>query len=327
MNHIYKGLIILGSAKSDGNTRKLVDHGLKQSGFDFIDLKEYEINQFDYGFSNQNDDFLPLIKKIIDKYDLIVFATPVYWYAMSGIMKSFFDRLTDLLKQEKEAGRKLRGKSMAMICGGSDAEMPEGFQIPFKKTAEYLGMKFLGSIYTSMEDDALLSKQDEKSIEEFVHHLIAERTHPSVKKMWADFIKKNNEYANQKMPIADYFCANKKDADECAELVVNDIKRATCAAKSSYDYYDNGVLPKVGLLSIITNWEGEAQCIIKTSSVLVKPYNEVDATFALREGEGDKSLEYWKRVHWEFFTHDLAAYGQKPSEDMLVVCEEFERIF
>ena len=38
----------------------------------------------------------PLIP-IIEKYDTLIFATPVYWYSMSGIMKVFFDRKNDNL--------------------------------------------------------------------------------------------------------------------------------------------------------------------------------------------------------------------------------------
>jgi multimeric flavodoxin WrbA len=47
-------------------------------------------------------------------------VTPVYWYTMSGIMKVFFDRFSDLLRIEKDLGRKLRGKSMAVISCGAD---------------------------------------------------------------------------------------------------------------------------------------------------------------------------------------------------------------
>ncbi len=47
---------------------------------------------------------------IVDKYDVLIFATPVYWYSMSGIMKVFFDRITDLLTIKKDIGRKLKGK-------------------------------------------------------------------------------------------------------------------------------------------------------------------------------------------------------------------------
>ncbi|MFW5760799.1 MAG: NAD(P)H-dependent oxidoreductase [Cyclobacteriaceae bacterium] len=66
-------------------------------------------------------------------YDLLIFAAMVYWYSISGIMKVFFDRITDLLTIEKNLGRQLRGKYMAAIscCNGNNLE--ENFWLPFSK--------------------------------------------------------------------------------------------------------------------------------------------------------------------------------------------------
>jgi len=80
-------------------------------------------------------------------------------------------------------------------------------------------------------------------------------------------------------------------------------------------------------LSIITDWNGEAQCIIETTNIDIVPYKDVTEEFAAREGEGDKSLEYWKRAHWSFFSREMKEIGKEPTEDMLVVCEEFEVVF
>ena len=63
---------------------------------------------------------------------------------MSGIMKVFFDRFSDLIRIEKETGRLLRGKNMAVISNSHDNELEYDFYIPFKKSADYLGMKYLG---------------------------------------------------------------------------------------------------------------------------------------------------------------------------------------
>jgi multimeric flavodoxin WrbA len=148
-------LIIQGSSRSDGNTNKVIEVLRKEAEFDLLDLNTKRIGPFDYEFNNQDDDFLPIIKAIAEYYDVIVFATPVYWYSMSGIMKNFFDRISDCLKIEKETGRKLRGKSMAMISCGSDRDQVPGFEVPFKMSAEYLGMNYLGNIHTWLEDDII----------------------------------------------------------------------------------------------------------------------------------------------------------------------------
>ena len=164
-----KRVIILGSARSDGNTAKVIDELRNYLECDLIDLNGKEINQFDYDHKHRNDDFLPLIRKIT-AYDLIVFATPVYWYSMSGLMKVFFDRITDCLKIEKDTGRKLRGKHMVALSCGSEAEEVEGFFIPFSRSAEYLGMKYTGNIHTWIEDE-LPTKEVKDRIMEFAAKL------------------------------------------------------------------------------------------------------------------------------------------------------------
>jgi len=79
---------------------------------------------------------------------------------MSGLMKTFFDRLSDCLRIEKETGRKLRGKNMAAISCGSDEIETEGFFTPFRKSAEYLGMNYIGNIHTWIEDELVSSEVD-----------------------------------------------------------------------------------------------------------------------------------------------------------------------
>src|SRR5690606_23204552 len=99
-------LIISGSARNDGDTTTRVEQLRDMTGWDMIDLNDYNISHYDYNHENRNDDYLPLIKDIIERYETWVIATPVYWYAMSSIMKVFFDRFSDLLTIEKELGRR-----------------------------------------------------------------------------------------------------------------------------------------------------------------------------------------------------------------------------
>lgn len=143
-----KAAIILGSSRKDGETRKVVDELISISQWDLVDLTNYNISHFDYEHRNKTDDFIALMKRLVNDYDLIIFATPVYWYAMSGIMKVFFDRLTDLLRIEKEVGRKLRNKCMAVISCSNGNNLEEQFWLPFKKSAEYLGMHYVADLHT-----------------------------------------------------------------------------------------------------------------------------------------------------------------------------------
>ncbi|WP_237144894.1 flavodoxin family protein, partial [Pontibacter pamirensis] len=150
-----KGIILQGSSRSAGNTSKICNFVKERTGFEVVDLRLKRIGHFDYNFENKDDDFIPLIKSLAHNYDIILLATPVYWYSMSGIMKIFFDRITDCLRDEKEIGRKLRGKKMAMISCGSDAVLINGFKMPFVETARYLEMNYLGDIHTWLEEGSL----------------------------------------------------------------------------------------------------------------------------------------------------------------------------
>ena len=143
-----KKVIILGSSRKNGETKKVVSELIRISDWDLIDLTDFNISHFDYEHRNKSDDYISLIKNITENYDVLIFATPVYWYSMSGIMKVFFDRLTDLLRIEKEIGRKLRNKYMAVISCSNGDNLENDFWLPFKKSAEYLGMNYLTDLHT-----------------------------------------------------------------------------------------------------------------------------------------------------------------------------------
>jgi len=147
--------IIQGSSRSDGNTGKVSRELQKQLGCDLIDLNKKTIGHYDYEYRNQDDDFPSLIKNIADKYDLLIFITPVYWYTMSGRMKVFFDRISDTIRIDKETGRKLRGKYMAAVSCGYGNDPIEGFFLPFQHSAKYLGMKYIGDLHTWVQTDEL----------------------------------------------------------------------------------------------------------------------------------------------------------------------------
>ena len=116
------------------------------------------------------------------------------------------------------------------------------------------------------------------------------------------------------------------DPDTLAELVRTGVKTATASAYPFYEL-EGEDLPKAGEYSVILNTKDEAVCVIRTTKVYVTPYCEVTAEQAWKEGEGDRSLDYWRRVHEAFFRKELEAASLTFTEDMGVVCEEFEVIY
>lgn len=115
-------------------------------------------------------------------------------------------------------------------------------------------------------------------------------------------------------------------ADELAQLVLNGVKTATASAYPLYEQ-EGEALPKVGEYSVILDSQEEAVCIIKTTKVFVTPFDEVSELHAYKEGEGDRSLAYWREVHKRFFTACMMEEGLTFDHQMHVVCEEFVRVY
>ncbi|CEG26474.1 ASCH domain-containing protein [Bacillus sp. B-jedd] len=115
------------------------------------------------------------------------------------------------------------------------------------------------------------------------------------------------------------------DADYLAQLVIDGIKTATCSGFIFYEL-ENERLPAVDDYSIILNSRDEPVGMIKITDVKKMPMNEVPEDFAIAEGEGDRTYQYWKDAHTRFFTQELGKLGLEFSEDMLLVCERFELV-
>ncbi len=115
------------------------------------------------------------------------------------------------------------------------------------------------------------------------------------------------------------------DPDYLAQLVIKGVKTATC---SGYIFYEleNEALPTTEDYSVILNSEERPVAIIKTIEVTLTPMNEVSEDFAIAEGEGDRTYNYWWNAHETFFRKELHAIGREFAEDMLLVCERFEVI-
>lgn len=152
------------------------------------------------------------------------------------------------------------------------------------------------------------------------------RNQQSARNLWNNFLRDNPENKGSGMPLSFYFCDNKQDADECAALVVKGIKRATATSEWLF-LKNNEELPKIGDQYIVTDWDGNARAVIETTKIEKIPFNQITSEFAEIEGEGDKSLAYWKMVHKAYFTREMEAFNEEFDENMILVCEHFKLIY
>ena len=149
--------------------------------------------------------------------------------------------------------------------------------------------------------------------------------HGSVREMWFDYLQSIGDDPESTILTFRVGCFgdNQEDADELATLARDGVKRATA---SSVWEWEGERLPKVGDLDVVTFWSGEACCIVATTGVKILPFRDVPPEFAAREGEGDGSLAYWRRVHWDYYERVLRPLGKVPGEDLPVMCQEFELV-
>ncbi|MBY8084317.1 ASCH domain-containing protein [Vibrio fluvialis] len=125
---------------------------------------------------------------------------------------------------------------------------------------------------------------------------------------------------------AEYFCADEYNANECARLINDGIKRASCSLKAGYDA-DSEPLPEVGRITVVLNWQQDPVCIIRLNKVEVMPFNQISAEFAALEGEGDGTYAWWRAAHIDFFTLYAQEVGVAFNEESDIVLEYFEKVF
>ena len=144
----------------------------------------------------------------------------------------------------------------------------------------------------------------------------------TAEQMWKEFTAARPEFAGAKYEAWPFGGA----PDALAELTLRGVKTATASAHPLYEL-EGAPLPHPGDLSIVLDGSDGAVCVIRTTAVNVLPFLEVPARHAWLEGEGDRSLVYWRSVHRQAFAPDYEAAGAPFDEQGLCVLEEFAVVF
>ncbi|MBU2926930.1 ASCH domain-containing protein [Winogradskyella psychrotolerans] len=149
----------------------------------------------------------------------------------------------------------------------------------------------------------------------------------SVYNMWQNYTASHPEFQNVELPESWYFHNNKADANRLANLVLSGKKQAASGLYAWYKEADAD-LPKTGLKHIITDFDGKAKAIIEIKKVDTIPFHKISEAYAaLDMGTTTDPLQKWKNAHWDFFSTTMVESGETPTEDLLIVCEEFETIW
>lgn len=161
-------IAVFASARRNGNTGKLIDWIARELDIDIIDLSEKNISAYDYDHKNIDDDFIPLMRQLLE-YEKIIFVTPVYWYAPSAQMKVFIDRTSDFLDVDelKDIGRQLREKMAYIACTSISSDADNSFMNSLKDTFRYLGMQYGGYIHANCEE-GYIQERYQQDVDRFV---------------------------------------------------------------------------------------------------------------------------------------------------------------
>jgi len=143
---------------------------------------------------------------------------------------------------------------------------------------------------------------------------------------WTEYLSQSGR--DETTPLYDvlHFDDNQEGANQLARLVLGGKKRATASLLWEYNLVGRRH-PREGDLSVVTDWDGSPLCVIETTQVDVRAFEDVAEDFAAAEGEGDLSLKYWRDAHWAYFGRVCGELKREKSLKMPIVCERLTVVF
>ncbi|SER03269.1 flavodoxin family protein [Piscibacillus halophilus] len=147
--------VIYGGTRTNGNTETLTEQVIQDLPVEKIYLKDYDIKPIEdqrhdpSGFKEVEDDYNDVIDRVLS-YDILIFATPIYWFSMSGTMKLFIDRWSQTLKDPNYPGFKgvMSSKKAYVIAVGGDNPLIKGLPMieQFQHIFNFIGISFEGYV-------------------------------------------------------------------------------------------------------------------------------------------------------------------------------------
>ncbi len=107
----------------------------------------------------------------LERSDVLIMASPIYFENLTGMMKNFIDRLRPYYINEKLKGKKM----IAIVVGDSDDGLSNNVGLKcFAGIASKLGLKLIGDIYFNAKGafDVEKDKTSIEKIENFIENIL-----------------------------------------------------------------------------------------------------------------------------------------------------------
>lgn len=173
-NYCSEIIIINGAIRENGNTDTLIARiidGAEKAGIGtrLINLREKQIGNCDGCWKCMEEpccavkDDMTDIYTAIDNSKLIVFASPMYWCGVTGIMKAFLDRL--FLYYHPHTKKLIEGKKAVILTTMNQKDDTSEIKIiaaTYKIVFRCIGIKIEEMRFFTglLEKDAALKRQD-----------------------------------------------------------------------------------------------------------------------------------------------------------------------
>lgn len=144
-------LFINGSPNKEGNTAELAKSILKGKSYETLNLVDYKL--YSYGQNFDDDQFNEIYAKM-EKAEVIVIGSPVYWHNMCGSVRNLLDRFYGPVNTGALANP---NHKLVFIFQGAapEAWMMEKGEYTMKRFANLYGMEYMGMATNQKEAEQL----------------------------------------------------------------------------------------------------------------------------------------------------------------------------
>lgn len=148
----------------------------------------------------------------------------------------------------------------------------------------------------------------------------------SVERFWEEFCALDPSVPTNTRYQTWYFGNTREMATELVDLVLSGRKTATASLLAMNELNPSDA-PQPDGYSVVTDFDGTPLCVVQTTEIRHVPFDEVDERFAADEGEGNLSYDYWRRVHWDYFSREAELNGFEFDGGSIVCCERFQVLY